>query len=353
MTETANSPRARARTNLRQWETDTGVNEEEEILTRVYQLDDLWLVSLARSTKLSAALSLSAFAVVFAAGATFFELGRKVFSESRAEKTLRWVGKEVGFKEPGDEGYSEEGYPSRVTEALRHVTKQQEELKAEKSRVSALEARLAAIEKAEREERAKERIGVEGRRNNRQVCPVGAVVAWPHQISSNRLPEGWLLCDGATYPSGDYPQLYSALKESGFLYEVAQGAGERPVFKVPDYRGYFLRGAGGESGRDPGPRYKSGRVGNSASEYAGVGSEQGQGTLLHDEVVVLAPSYGRSAFKILGMESGEPTYGRNGLPASGRKEQADQANDAAWWGTVNPNETRPRNIAVHWLIRAR
>jgi hypothetical protein len=59
--------------------------------------------------------------------------------------------------------------------------------------------------------------------------PVGMVVAWP--ASTN--PEGaenWLDCNGQAVSAATYPELYA----------IVGGA-------VPDYRGVFLRGVGGQS----------------------------------------------------------------------------------------------------------
>lgn len=61
--------------------------------------------------------------------------------------------------------------------------------------------------------------------------PAGAVFAMADYSST--IP-GYLLCDGSTYASGTYPSLYAAIG-NGY-------GGTYPNFKVPDFRGYFLRG---------------------------------------------------------------------------------------------------------------
>ena len=62
--------------------------------------------------------------------------------------------------------------------------------------------------------------------------PVGAVTAF----SGPNVPQGWLVCDGRVLSKKDYPQLYEAIGE---LYGKGSNTGE---FKLPDYRGMFLRG---------------------------------------------------------------------------------------------------------------
>lgn len=53
-------------------------------------------------------------------------------------------------------------------------------------------------------------------------------------------PFGYLLCDGSSYLRADYPDLFDAIKDT-------YGADDDYHFNVPDFRGMFLRGAGGEN----------------------------------------------------------------------------------------------------------
>ena len=55
--------------------------------------------------------------------------------------------------------------------------------------------------------------------------PVGTIVAY----YGSTIPDGWLLCNGSTFTQADYPDLYTFLGNSNVL---------------PDLRGLFLRGAG-------------------------------------------------------------------------------------------------------------
>ncbi|GAA5093766.1 phage tail protein [Bartonella acomydis] len=54
-------------------------------------------------------------------------------------------------------------------------------------------------------------------------------------FAMQEVPIGWLLCDGATYKCKDYPQLFRALGDKW-------GKDSDTTFKVPDFRGMFLRG---------------------------------------------------------------------------------------------------------------
>ncbi|WP_455474481.1 phage tail protein [Bartonella sp. B30(2025)] len=63
------------------------------------------------------------------------------------------------------------------------------------------------------------------------IFPAGFIATFAMQ----ELPRGWLLCDGATYNRKDYPQLFEAIGDKW-------GKDSDTTFKVPDFRGMFLRG---------------------------------------------------------------------------------------------------------------
>ena len=63
----------------------------------------------------------------------------------------------------------------------------------------------------------------------------------PFAGTTDKVPDGWLLCDGTEFVSTDHPELYEAIgKTWGGRQEVA---GEVTVdyFNVPDMRGVFPR----------------------------------------------------------------------------------------------------------------
>ncbi|EJF88057.1 hypothetical protein ME1_00821 [Bartonella vinsonii subsp. arupensis OK-94-513] len=60
-----------------------------------------------------------------------------------------------------------------------------------------------------------------------------------------RLPSGWLLCDGRAYSRADYRDLFWAIGTTW-----GEGDGLR-TFNVPDFRGMFLRGMDYERNLDP------------------------------------------------------------------------------------------------------
>lgn len=67
---------------------------------------------------------------------------------------------------------------------------------------------------------------------NFSTCPIGVVQVF----SGNTIPRGYLACDGASYPTTEYPDLYAVI---GNTY-----GGDTENFNVPDYRETVLVGVG-------------------------------------------------------------------------------------------------------------
>lgn len=84
-----------------------------------------------------------------------------------------------------------------------------------------------------------------------QLVPSGTVFSF----AGSTAPSGWLLCDGSEYSQTTYASLFSVL---GSTYNTqinpttgsAWASPSGGTFRVPDYRGIFLRSAGQASGLD-------------------------------------------------------------------------------------------------------
>lgn len=80
------------------------------------------------------------------------------------------------------------------------------------------------------------------------LIPPGTVVAYAGplttEVQQQLLARGWLVCDGKEYPIEDYPALYQVMKTS-------YGESTEKTFKIPDFRGMFLRGLDLERQIDP------------------------------------------------------------------------------------------------------
>lgn len=74
------------------------------------------------------------------------------------------------------------------------------------------------------------------------TMPVGTVSTWV--MDTNSIPVGWLLCDGSSYATNAFPDLYAQI---GFRYSAGVGS----TFNVPDYRGVVLQGVDLGANVDP------------------------------------------------------------------------------------------------------
>jgi microcystin-dependent protein len=185
--------------------------------------------------------------------------------------------------------------------------------------------------------------------------PPGAIMAFAGEAP--RIPDGWLLCDGSAVLRADYPALFDAIS----TYH-GQGDGSS-TFNLPDYRGRFLRGVSGGTGRDPNAGARSamntgGRTGDL------VGSVQGDATSLPNSAWTTSNpgdhNHNNGNYKrlmIIGSDSGVSTRSFSGGDNSpGEPDLALSANIVASGShthTVGGGdlETRPQNANVNYIIK--
>ena len=138
----------------------------------------------------------------------------------------------------------------------------------------------------------------------------GKYVSQPSAISGeikalahNTVPQGWLLCDGAEVSRTTYSRLYSLI---GDQYGAGDGTA---TFNVPDLRGEFLRGWDNGRGID------AGRVLGSSQDFA----------TARDAITFSNLN--------VNQDGSPPVY--NAFPDV----------------VAGDNETRPRNVAVNYIIK--
>ena len=68
--------------------------------------------------------------------------------------------------------------------------------------------------------------------------PIGTIVPY----AGTDIPDGWIACDNASYPTTTYPKLYDAI---GYTYGM-----DGKNYRVPDTRGVFMRGMDSAALRD-------------------------------------------------------------------------------------------------------
>jgi microcystin-dependent protein len=162
--------------------------------------------------------------------------------------------------------------------------------------------------------------------------PCGSANATPGQTADapvNALEaQGWMLCDGRRLSTQSYLELFSVL---GYLYGPPNGG---DLFQIPDYRGVFLRGFDAGAGMDPQASLRQAANGSGTSNTVG--------------------SFQCDAFQT-------HTHNYNVVALSGISQQGNTAGTTSTsTATTTPNspaaagpETRPKNIAVNYIIKFR
>lgn len=90
----------------------------------------------------------------------------------------------------------------------------------------------------------------------------------PFAGPADKVPAGWLLCDGRAVSRSEYQNLYNAI---GVGWGVGDGS---TTFNLPDLRGMFLRGVSGESGNDADAEKRGMLTNNGGNTGNNVGSYQ-------------------------------------------------------------------------------
>ncbi|MCL0885006.1 phage tail protein [Escherichia marmotae] len=152
------------------------------------------------------------------------------------------------------------------------------------------------------------------------ALPVGVPVPWP----SATPPTGWLKCNGAAFSAEEYPELAKAY----------------PTNKLPDLRGEFIRGW------DDGRGIDAGRV--LLSIQAGMLEK-------HRHPVVANDGYdSKEEWELATIFRRAYTQGRglDAAAAGGSLIPSPTLHTRGSVGNTGGSETRPRNIAFNFIVRA-
>lgn len=160
------------------------------------------------------------------------------------------------------------------------------------------------------------------------AVPVGTVIA----VAMNSVPPGrWLACNGATVSRTTYNELFAQINT---IYNTGGEAGGD--FRLPDLRGYFVRGAG------------TNLDGTSSGTF---GTKQGDAYQSHTHGVAdpgHTHSYTIVSGALTGIQRGGNDAAFNGVGGAGTGASGTGI-------TINSSgtatETRPRNIAMLYCIK--
>lgn len=171
--------------------------------------------------------------------------------------------------------------------------------------------------------------------------PVGTILAFAGE--QNRIPNGWLSCEGQLLSNRTYPKLFDSI---GTVW----GGSGTPNFYLPDLRGMFLRGVSGTSSVDP-DRDK--RTSPQEAQSPGNPGKRGNdvGSIQQSEVLKHSHSASASVEKIniLGtnrtrdVDEGSDKW--NGDPDYGEIKVAVKIDESGG------KESRPVNAYVFYIIK--
>lgn len=153
--------------------------------------------------------------------------------------------------------------------------------------------------------------------------PVGTIAAWPGSTP----PAGALEMDGAAVSRGAYAELFALIGDD---YGAGDGS---TTFNIPDARGEFLRGWDHGAGNDPDAATRTDRGDGTTGDN--VGTQQADELKSHRHT-------GPGAFTNNAASTSIPGATTTGL--------IDNTNTATGIALTGGDETRPRNLAVMWVI---
>jgi hypothetical protein len=163
--------------------------------------------------------------------------------------------------------------------------------------------------------------------------PTGSVIA----MAGPTCPSGSLPADGTAYAATTYPALCAAIgNANGGNSSAGCGSGS---FRVPDYRGQFLRGVSGASGRDPddASRTAMNAGGNTGDN---VGSVEASALGPHSHIL-------NGGTGVMGYVGASARY--TGPSGSG-PQSWPQVTQTGTTGTGMGDETRPTNAYVEYCV---
>ena len=158
--------------------------------------------------------------------------------------------------------------------------------------------------------------------NNR--VPPGAIMIWSMEVP----PDGWFECNSDWLQIGEYNDLYLAVGKTYGYNQVGNS------FRLPDYRGFFLRGWDHDNPvpNDPNSGSRLDRGDGVAGNFVGTKQNDEFKEHAHSTVQMIGNN------SIDGVDS-TTTY------------SGEHHNESRFTGDEGGSETRPKNINVMFIIK--
>lgn len=169
--------------------------------------------------------------------------------------------------------------------------------------------------------------------------------------SNSAIPAGWLECNGQEVPINSFRELYRVLFFNGIGTPTIWGTSVNPDthFRLPDLRGVFLRGVDDGRGIDSDVGLRTSPV----VDYQGVGSYQADEFKSHDHSVNdPGHSHTRTGWFNAGRGGNErQVASKDSISADGPSYGTDTNQTGITTQLRGGAETRPKNVAVRWIIK--
>jgi hypothetical protein len=192
------------------------------------------------------------------------------------------------------------------------------------------------------------------------AVPIGSVVAFAGEIP----PPGWLICDGRPLSKSAFDELFEVLRTT-----YGDGRDKANVrkgdFNLPDYRGQFLRGVDqgteGPSGTDPDTITRTGPRGSQQNAGNHVGSYQSDATAMPRNGLTLETTGAHDHGLRLEIDASRDPEKRDNCcgntvanyPPRIANYRSTREGDHTHTVSGGDRETRPKNVYVYWIIRAK
>lgn len=186
-----------------------------------------------------------------------------------------------------------------------------------------------------------------GNTNVMDTVPIGTVIAW---AGGTTIPNNWLECNGNILPTSSYWELSEAIKNdstsAAYGYRCNSGGGRNVAghyFKMPDFRGEFLRGFDNGRGVDVARARSSAQASNLGDHYHGIGAFNN--------------SDDDNGFFVRRSWNDGNSYTARGIYGErGRAETLTLSNPEYSIATTNPvngsaGNVAPRNVSVIYIIK--
>jgi hypothetical protein len=184
-----------------------------------------------------------------------------------------------------------------------------------------------------------------------KLVPIGTILAYGGPIGHRQIlkEKGWLFCDGGSLLRRDYPELYQSIK-------FAFGKPDDESFNLPDLRGRFVRGVARKDPEDPEVEKRDPDADQRTSSAIGGKSGRAVGSYQKDELFSHNHEVDEEEHKHTFFVYSNIGWGSVALRGSGggnaKSDTSGVKTNIKIKETVG-KETRPKNIYVNWIIKAK